>query len=122
MARPGADIIDFSTSTADEETSSLPSDRILSGHPEQAVRNVFTDATGQFFVGTWSGTTGSWRIRYTENEFCHLLEGAVRLTSSLGKSWLFRKGASFVVPAGFSGTWEVVEPARKLYAIFEAKP
>ena len=29
---------------------------------------------------------------------------------------------AWVIPAGFSGTWETVEPARKRYAIFEAKP
>jgi uncharacterized cupin superfamily protein len=28
-------------------------------------------------------------------------------------------GDSFVVPAEFEGTWEVLEPAVKLYAIFE---
>jgi uncharacterized cupin superfamily protein len=25
-----------------------------------------------------------------------------------------------VVPAGFEGTWEVVEPCKKWYAVFEA--
>ena len=31
----------------------------------------------------------------------------------------FEKGDAFVVPAGFDGTWENLEPARKYYAIFE---
>ena len=30
-----------------------------------------------------------------------------------------RTGDRFVIPAGFSGTWEVIEPTRKVYAMFE---
>lgn len=121
MPTAGPAIIDFSTATAVEEVSGVPADRLISGSPVQAVRNLFADPTGQFFVGTWSSTPGLWRIRYTESEFCHLLSGAVRLTDSGGKSWSFTAGASFIVPSGFTGTWEVLEPATKLYAIFEAK-
>jgi uncharacterized cupin superfamily protein len=117
----GPGIIDFSTAAAVEEDSGPAPDRLIAGNPVQSVRNVFTDATGQFFVGTWSSTPGLWRIRYTESEFCHLLAGAVRLTDTQGRSWSFSAGASFVVPAGFTGTWEVLEPASKLYAIFEPK-
>jgi uncharacterized cupin superfamily protein len=28
-------------------------------------------------------------------------------------------GDTFVIPAGFVGTWEVLEDCRKIYAIFE---
>ena len=31
----------------------------------------------------------------------------------------FRAGDAFVSPAGFTGTWEIVEPAKKLYAYYE---
>lgn len=117
----GPGIIDFSASMAVEEASGPPPDRLIAGNPVQSVQNVFTDPTGQFFVGTWSSTPGTWRIRYTESEFCHLLAGSVRLTDTQGTSWTFAAGASFVVPAGFAGTWEVIEPARKLYAIFESR-
>lgn len=121
MKDPGPGIIDLSTATVVEEVSSPPPDRVLAGQPVQSVRNFFADPTGQFFVGTWSSTPGLWRIRYTESEFCHLLSGAIRLTDGQGTSWSFTAGASFVVPAGFTGTWEVLESASKLYAIFEAK-
>jgi uncharacterized cupin superfamily protein len=59
-------------------------------------------------------------VEYTEHEFCHLLEGRVTLTSEEGKRWQFNAGDAWVIPAGFKGTWESVEPARKRYAIFEA--
>ena len=121
MPTAGPAIIDFATATAAEEVSGVSADRLISGSPVQAVRNLFADPTGQFFVGIWSSTPGLWRIRYTESEFCHLLEGVVRLTDSQGTSWSFSAGASFIVPAGFTGTWEVMEPARKLYALFEPR-
>ena len=72
------------------------------------------------FAGTWASNVGKWQIEYTEHEFCHLLEGRVVLTSADGRRWQFNAGDAWVIPAGFSGTWETVEPARKRYATFEA--
>ena len=58
-------------------------------------------------------------MRYTEHEFCHLLAGRVRLVDAAGIEAMFGPGESFVIPAGFEGLWEVLEPARKLYAVYE---
>ena len=38
-----------------------------------------------------------------------------------GGRWEFGPGEGFVVPAGFAGTWEVLEDCTKFYAIFEAR-
>ncbi len=119
MASPG--IIDFATAVATDDVSRPSPDRLLSGDPEQAIRNLFADQTGQFFAGIWSSTQGRWRVSYTENEFCHLLEGVIQITDGQNRVKTFSAGSSFVIPAGFSGVWEVVEPARKLYAIFESR-
>jgi uncharacterized cupin superfamily protein len=32
---------------------------------------------------------------------------------------VYRAGDSFVIDSGFRGTWEVIEPCRKRYAIYE---
>ena len=80
----------------------------------------YTDASGQFFAGLWAGTRGAWRVHYREHEFCHLLAGRIALVSDAGARCEFVAGDSFVIPAGFSGTWEVLEDCRKLYAIFES--
>ena len=29
-------------------------------------------------------------------------------------------GESFVIPRGFVGTWEVVQPTKKIYVVYEA--
>jgi uncharacterized cupin superfamily protein len=105
-----------------EATESAPApDRLLSGEPRQRVANHYADPTEQFFAGTWSSTRGKWRVRYTEHEFCHMLRGSVVITADTGERSDFSGGDTFVIPAGFSGTWEVVQDCVKLYAIFEAR-
>ncbi|HVO02348.1 MAG TPA: cupin domain-containing protein [Candidatus Cybelea sp.] len=94
---------------------------VISGSPVTSAANYFTDATGQFFAGVWESTVGKWPIRYTESELCVILEGRVVLIDEAGRAEAFGKGDSFVIPSGFTGTWETVEPVKKLYAIFEAK-
>ena len=49
------------------------------GNPEQMARNYFSDSGGRFFAGVWESTPGRWRVRYTENEFCHLTRGRIRI-------------------------------------------
>ncbi len=113
-------IIDFSIPVAEESTAPA-TDRLLAGNPQQRVANHYSDPSQQFFSGTWSSTPGKWRIRYTESEFCCLVRGRVVLENLAGERWEFGPGAGFVVPAGFEGTWEVLEDCTKFYAIFEAR-
>jgi uncharacterized cupin superfamily protein len=110
-------ILDGSVESAASEP---PADRLLAGTPVTRVANYFSDATEQFFAGTWSATRGKWRVRYTENELCVMAAGKVVIESTSGQRNSFAAGDAFVVPAGFSGTWEVLEDCSKIYAIFEA--
>lgn len=112
-------IVDFAVAAAETTVSRPAADRVLSGTPEQTARNFFSDSSGQFFAGIWESTPGRWRVRYTENEFCHITRGSVRIENEDGYSRTFRTGDSFVVPAGFVGVWQVIEPLSKLYVIFE---
>jgi uncharacterized cupin superfamily protein len=101
------------------EVSTPAADRLIDGSPQQTISNVFTDSTGQFFAGRWSSTRGKWRVRYTENELCVMMAGRVVLTADDGAVCTFAAGDAFVVPAGFSGIWEVVVDCTKIYAVFE---
>jgi uncharacterized cupin superfamily protein len=103
------------------ESANPAPERILSGIPRARVANQYTDPSGQFFCGTWTSTAGKWRVRYTEHEFCLVLEGKMRIEAAGGERHDFKPGDAFVVPAGFEGSWEVLEPAKKWYAIFESK-
>ena len=80
---------------------------------------VSTKKTLFGLTGFWQSETGKWRISYTEEETCHLLAGVSIVTDEAGVSTTLRAGDSFVIPKGFTGTWEVVETSRKLYAIYE---
>jgi uncharacterized cupin superfamily protein len=112
-------IVDFARSTPERNVSRPSPDRLLAGQPEQVTQNFFSDATGQFFAGTWESSPGRWQVRYTENEFCHITRGRVRIEDAQGVTREFATGDSFVIPAGFEGIWQVLEPMSKLYVIFE---
>ena len=120
-AAPGPEVIKVDIHAAAEEALELEPARLAPGSavPAQFVRNAFTDATGRFFGGIWRSSEGAWRVSYTENELCVLTQGRVRVSDDAGRSWTFVPGDCFVMPAGFSGLWEVLEPAQKLYAIYE---
>ncbi|WP_284944710.1 cupin domain-containing protein [Acidisoma cladoniae] len=94
-------------------------ERILAGDPAQTVSTVFTSADGHFTCGSWTAARGTWRVVFTESEFCHLLEGVIRVMGDDGSDRTFRAGDAFVTPAGFTGTWEILEPARKVFACYE---
>ncbi len=98
----------------------LPPEKLVSGNPKQTVWMHYTDTSSQFLVGVWRSEPGKWRISYTEEEFCLMLEGASVITSEAGQSVTVRAGESFVIPRGFVGTWEVIEPTTKRFVIYEA--
>lgn len=112
-------LVRFDDMEAPEPEASQPA-VVLEGKPQTVTRNFFTDQTEQFFSGIWESTRGKWRVSYSENEFVHMLEGEAILTADGGPAERVKAGDSFVVPAGFQGTWESVTDVKKLYAIFEA--
>ncbi len=103
------------------ESANPSPENILAGIPRTRVSNQYTDATQEFFCGIWTSTAGKWRVRYTEHEFCVIIEGRVRIESASGEKHELKAGDAFVVPAGFEGVWEVAEPCKKWYSIFEPK-
>lgn len=94
-------------------------DRLVAGNPERRTWNRFTDPTESVFAGAWECDPGAWLVVYPTNqdEFCTMISGRVRLTDTNGGAREFGPGDSFVIPGGFEGTWETLEPLRKLYVI-----
>lgn len=115
------EIVDFSATRPEISESKPAADRLLEGDPVTTARNYFSDKDGVFFAGIWESTRGRWRVAYSEHEFCHITRGRVRIEATKGKRWEFGPGDSFVVPAGFAGVWEVLEPMAKLYVIYEPR-
>jgi len=110
-------IVDFKTEI-DAVCSAMPTERCLQGAPQQSLWNQYQDSSKQMLSGTWECTEGKWQADYSaKSEFCHILSGKVILTDEEGVASTFSAGDSFVIPMGFSGTWEVVDRVRKLYVI-----
>jgi uncharacterized cupin superfamily protein len=113
-------IVDFSIHTTLAEQAVISLDRTVSASPIHTTTwSHYTDPTGQFFSGIWASEIGAMKISYTEEELCVILEGRVKLTANDGSSIIFGPGSTFVIPAGFKGIWETLEPVKKIYAIWQ---
>ncbi len=77
----------------------------------------FTDASGRAISGIWEAGPHLERCICDYDEMCHILEGEVRLTDKDGNAQVFGAGESFVVSAGFEGTWENLTRVRKVFFI-----
>lgn len=113
------DTLRITPETVPAEAYRPPPDRVLAGAPDQTIVDAYGSPDGKFSAGFWTGAPGRWRVAYSEHELCHLLAGEVALHGDDGSVATYRSGDSFVVPAGFTGVWEVVTAARKLYAIYQ---
>jgi len=112
-------VVRFGTDLSESESYRPLAERIIAGDPVQAAANFFASADGRFNSGVWQSERGKWRVVFTESEFCYLLAGVIVVTSDDGSMETFKAGEAFVSPAGFKGTWEIVEPAKKFYAFYE---
>jgi uncharacterized cupin superfamily protein len=81
----------------------------------------YVDPSGSFKSGFWAAQPSRSEVAYELDELCTLLEGVVRLTDAAGHVQTYRAGDTFLIPNGFKGVWETVEPVRKFYAVFKPK-
>jgi uncharacterized protein len=112
-------VVSFQGALPPAEAYRPPADRIIAGDPAQKAQNLFASHDGRFNSGIWSSEPGTWKVVFSESEFCHILEGVIVVRGDDGSVATFKAGDAFVTPAGFTGTWEVVEAARKFYAFYE---
>ena len=115
------DIVDFSQANTAPDRYRPAAEKILKGNPEQTIYNHYNSPCGQMSAGVWEGEVGQWKVNYTEHEYCEIVQGVSVLRDGEGNAKTLRSGDRFVIPAGFSGTWEVLEPCRKIYVVFEQK-
>ncbi len=113
-------LLKLDASPAMPETYFLPAEKLIEGNPQQTLWMQYTDPTKQFFTGVWSSPPGKWKVAYTEEEYCYMLQGISIVTDAVGVATTVAAGDSFVMPKGFVGTWEVVETTTKRFVIYEA--
>jgi uncharacterized cupin superfamily protein len=128
MTKTINDVIYFATNHVETEHSTVAQDKIVAGIAGHMVKEIsmqthnhYTDPTEQFFASIWQSSVGAKTVSYTEEEVCVILEGRVRLTDLQGNAKEFGSGNTFVLPAGFKGTWETLEAVKKIYVIWQAK-
>ena len=91
---------------------------ILSGTPSEACVNLFDANNARFACGVWQCTPGIVAMKdWPYDEFCILLSGRVVITPEAGAAQEYAQGDAFVIPRGFTGTWDIRETVRKYYAI-----
>lgn len=119
MSKTVSDIILFGTSQPEVSTYPTPPEKLVKGSPMQTTQNYYTSPDNHFFAGLWEAEPGCWRIKYTEQEYMHILEGKSILRDKEGNEMYLTAGMKVVMPAGFEGEWEVVEHTKKVYVIYE---
>ena len=112
-------VVDFNTANTQAERYTLAPEKLLKGNPEQILHNHYASDCGQLSAGMWESDVGQWEVNFTEHEYCEIVQGVSVLRDREGNAKTLRAGDRFVIPAGFKGTWEVLEPCRKFYVAFE---
>ena len=94
-------------------------DRLEKGNPLRTTLNHY--ASNGVNAGLWACETGAWRIAFAagKDEFFHVLEGRIQITDAQGEVKQFGPGDAGVIPADFTGVFEVLEPVRKHYVIID---
>jgi uncharacterized protein len=96
--------------------------KLMSGKYLTTTWNHWHGEDDRLFCGIWESTPGKVPVDYQEWEFCHIISGELVLRQQGSKkSWRFKRGDAFIIPAGFKGTWETVKKVRKHYVILMPK-
>jgi uncharacterized cupin superfamily protein len=99
-------------------------ERLISGNPRRDTWSaVETGLAGakQLYSGVWRSEVGHWRIAMgpTEQEVFTVLEGRCRVHADSGEVQEAGPGQAVFIPAGFTGSFEVLETVTKVYVITE---
>jgi hypothetical protein len=98
-------------------TSDLDGWVAVDGQPSMKTWLEHVPEDGKFLTGYWEATPGTYQVTYNADEMVHMFEGKATLTDSDGHAVTYSAGDSFLVEAGFKGTWKTEETVRKIFAI-----
>ena len=89
----------------------------VEGSPSMKTWLEHVPEDGKLLTGFWEATPGTYQVTYNADEMVHMFEGKATLTCENGDTVTYSGGDSFVVPAGWKGTWKTEETVRKIFAI-----
>ena len=94
------------------EIPQWPAEILKSGCETHKVAPLFG---GEFVVLVYEGEDGVLEFNdYPFDEYCYVIQGSSILTPEGGEPQTFNVGDHFVVPKGFTGTWELKDNFREL--------
>lgn len=117
MPQHPAHVIAFETSQVAPKVTVTDDPALVDTSYESRSWRYFEAPNKGAIAGIWEAGPHLERCACDYDEMCHILEGEVRLTDADGRSRTFGPGDSFVVAAGFRGTWENLTPVRKVFFI-----
>lgn len=109
----------FADCTTTPEIDYPHPDRLVNGNPTRTTWNHYeSDGVSS---GLWDCEPGAWNIAFADgkDEFFHVISGRIRITDAKGAACEFGPGDACVIPAGFTGLFEVLAHVRKHYVIID---
>lgn len=91
----------------------------LSPGQQEASLPLWASPDGRVKIGVWECGLGRFTAdRRGGGEYCHILSGRARVANDDGSApQELGPGDLLVLPQGWTGVWEILEPVRKLYVI-----
>ena len=88
------------------------------GDPQIAIKQLASEAAGN--VGIWECQPGGWPVvNRPDTEFTYIIAGRAKLTDDASGEVIEVVGGDLVIlPPGWTGRWDILEPVRKIYAIY----
>lgn len=95
-------------------------DKRITGKPLRISNEYFANLEFGVRSGTWSAPAGSYRLELADSkhEFFHILTGRVLISLPDGSEAVsYGAGDTGIIPPGFKGIFEIVEPASKFWVV-----
>jgi hypothetical protein len=98
-------------------------ERCIGTPPLRRTQSVYQGDAGAVDCGIWASEPGTWRIHFHagRHEYFYVIDGRLRISDENGVSRTFGPGDACIIPAGFKGLFEVLEPVKKHYVMIDRK-
>jgi len=96
-------------------------ERAIGAPPRRLTAERYAADNGALSIGDWHCEPGAWRIAFHpgRHEFFQVISGRLRIVDTKGVVREFGPGDAGIIPAGFTGTFEVLERVSKRYVMLD---
>ncbi|MBT9498204.1 cupin domain-containing protein [Zoogloea sp.] len=114
-------ILHFSDPAPDVVEDRPALSRAIGAPPLRLTAERYSADSGALSMGDWECEPGAWRIAFHDgrHEFFQVISGRLRIVDTAGNAREFGPGEAGVIPAGFIGTFEVLERVYKRYVMVD---